>query len=290
MFDFKKLTDSYEMENGVKIPCVGYGTWQTPDGETAIQSVKTAIECGYRHIDGAAVYGNEQSVGEGIQAGLKAVGLKREDLFVTSKVWTVDRGYEKTLAACEKSLKDFGLEYFDLYLIHWPANAENCENWDEMNLDSWRAMIDLYKAGKVRAIGVSNFLPHHLESLMKTEIPPMVDQIEFHPGFIREETIRYCKEHGILVEAWSPMGSGAVLQNETLKEIAAKYGKTVAHVCIRWCLQHGAIPLPKSVTPSRIADNTNVFDFVLADEDMAVIDAMEECGYSGNNPDTFNVF
>ena len=286
----KQLTDAFVLHNGVKLPCVGFGTWQTPDGETAVRAVKAAIEAGYRHIDGAAVYGNEKSVGEGIRSGMESAGVRREELFVTSKVWTTHRGYEKTLEAFEKSLHDFGLDYFDLYLIHWPANAGNCENWDEMNLESWRALTELYRAGKVRAIGVSNFLPHHLKSLMETGVKPMVDQIEFHPGYMQAETVAYCKENGIQVEAWSPMGSGAMFQNETVKQIAEKYGKTVAHVCVRWCLQHGVAPLPKSVTPSRIKDNTNVFDFVLSAEDMAVIDAMPLTGYLGNNPDTFNVF
>ena len=261
----KKLTDFYELNNGVKIPCVGYGTWQMPDGETAVQSVKCAIECGYRHIDGAAVYGNERSVGEGISAGLMATEIRREDLFVTGKVWNTDRGYKGTLAACEKSLRDLGLSCFDLYLIHWPANEVNCgKDWDRMNLDTWEAMIELYKKGRVRAIGVSNFLPHHLESLMKTEILPMVNQIECHPGWLRTKTIRYCQENGIVVEAWSPMGSGAVLRNETVCSIAEKYGKSAAQISIRWCLQHNTVPLPKSVTPSRIEDNTKVFDFIFA--------------------------
>lgn len=287
----KSVNDCYELRNGVQIPCIGYGTWQTPDGETAVKSVRYAIENGYRHIDGAAVYGNEASVGQGIKEGLEAAGMKREELFVTSKVWNTDRGYEKTIKACEKSLKDFGLDYFDLYLIHWPANQVNCgKDWDAMNLDTWRAMIELYKTGKVRAIGVSNFLPHHLVSLMKTEIPPMVDQIECHPGLIRKEIMDYCRENGIVVEAWSPMGSGAIFQNDTVKEISEKYKKSIAHICIRWCMQHQVIPLPKSVTPSRITDNLNVFDFKLEQEDMDKIDSMEQAGYSGNDPDTFNVF
>lgn len=286
-----KMTDVFELKNGVGIPCVGFGTWQTPDGETAVQAVKTAIECGYRHIDGAAVYGNESSVGKGIKEGLASAGLKREDLFVTSKVWTTHRGYEKTLEACEKSLADFGLDYFDLYLIHWPANEVNCgEDWDEVNKESWRAMIELYKAGKVKAIGVSNFRPHHLKSLMETEISPMVDQIEFHPGYMQKDIVDYCNANGIQIEAWSPMGSGVMFSNPTVVELAKKYNKSVAHICVRWCLQHGALPMPKSVTPSRIADNVNVFDFVISEEDMAVIDAMEMCGFSGNDPDTFNVF
>ena len=200
------------------------------------------------------------------------------------------RGYENVLAACEKSLQDFGLDYFDLYLIHWPANAvTNPENWDEVNLETWRALTSLYKAGKVKAIGVSNFKVHQLKSLMETEIKPMVDQIENHPGFWQPEIIEYCQKNGILVEAWSPMGSGAVLGNEQMKALADKYGKSVAHMCIRWNLQKNVLPLPKSVTPSRIIDNTKVFDFEISDADMKAIDAIENVGYSGNNPDTFDV-
>lgn len=285
-----KLTDTYKLSNGVEIPWVGYGTWQTPDGDTAINAVCAAIECGYRHVDGAAVYGNEASVGEGIRQGMASAGIGREQLFVTSKVWTSERGYDKTIRACEKSLKDFGLDYFDLYLIHWPANAVSSgDRWDEVNQESWRAMIDLYKTGKARAIGLSNFLPHHIESLMKMEVVPMVDQIENHPGYVQEEAIRYCKQNSILVEAWSPMGSGVVLKDPQMGALAKKYGRSVAQMCIRWNLQMGVVPLPKSVTPSRILENTKVFDFEISKEDMATIDAIKNVGFSGNNPDTFNV-
>ncbi|MBE6593903.1 MAG: aldo/keto reductase [Ruminococcaceae bacterium] len=278
----KKLTDFYELNNGVKIPCVGFGTWQTPDGETAVNSVKVALEVGYRHVDTAAVYGNEVSVGKAIAES----GLRREDIFVTSKLWNKDRGYKSTFEAFDKTLERLGLDYLDLYLIHWPANKAQFENWDEINLESWRAMTELYKAGKIRAIGVSNFLPHHLESIVKTEVVPAINQIEFHPGFMQSETVKYCKEKGIVVEAWSPLGTGRMLSNETLLAIAAKYGVSVARLCIRWCLQNGTLPLPKSVTPSRIEENTHVFDFVISDEDMAAINAMAYCGGSGLDPDT----
>ncbi len=278
----KKLTDPFVLNNGIEIPCVGFGTWQTPDGETAVNSVKAALEAGYRHIDTAAVYGNEESVGRAIAES----GVAREDIFVTSKLWNSNRGYESTLAAFDETMKKLGLDYLDLYLIHWPANKTQFENWDEINLATWRAMIELYRAGKIRAIGVSNFLPHHLESLMQTEVVPAINQIEFHPGFMQSETVEYCKKNGIVVEAWSPLGTGRMLNNETLIAIAKKYDKSVAQLCIRWCLQNGTLPLPKSVTPSRIAENTGVFDFVISDEDMALINAIEYCGGSGHNPDT----
>ncbi len=211
--------ENMKLNNGYMIPKIGYGTWQSPDSEVTVNGVKAAIACGYRHIDTAAAYKNEESVGEGI----KESGIARKDLFVTSKVWNTQRGYEKTIAAFEKTLSDLDLDYLDLYLIHWPASKKDYENWEEINLETWRAMTDLYKAGKIKAIGVSNFKPHHLEALMKTEVKPMVNQIEFHPGFMQEETVKYCRENGILVEAWSPLGTGRMLTNPDLQEIASHY-------------------------------------------------------------------
>ena len=277
----KTLQDGFVLNNGVKIPCVGFGTWQTPDGETAVAAVREALGTGYRHIDTAAAYGNEVSIGEGIRAS----GLARNEVFVTSKLWNAERGYDKTMAAFEKTVSDLGLDYLDLYLIHWPAAANQFENWQDINLSTWKAMTELYKAGRIRAIGVSNFLPHHLQALMESEVQPMVNQIEFHPGQMHEETLQYCKEHGILVEAWSPLGTGRMLNNETLKTIADKYGKSAAQLCIRWCLQNGVLPLPKSVTPSRIRENAAVFDFEITAEDMSAINSMAYCGGSGLHPD-----
>ena len=238
----------------------------------AASVVAEAIKVGYRHIDGAAVYANEPGVGQGI----KDSGIDRKDLFVTSKVWNSERGYDTTLKAFEKTCGDLGLDYLDLYLIHWPANSTRYgEDWDKVNLDTWRAMTELYKAGRIRAIGVSNFLPKHLKSLLETEVKPMVNQIRFHPGMMQKEVADFSKANGIVVEAYSPLGQGKMLEDPTLTEIAAKYGKTPAQVCIRYALQNDICPLPKSVTPSRIASNTEVFDFELAAEDLARIDAMD---------------
>lgn len=284
MSNFNSLKDTFTLNNGYNIPCIGFGTWQTPDGETAVNSVIEAIKSGYKHIDTAAIYGNEKSIGKAI----KESGINRDELFITSKVWNKDRGYKTTLAAFEKTINDLQIDYLDLYLIHWPASANKFNDWDNINLETWRAMTELYKAGKIKSIGVSNFMPHHLKSLMETEVKPMVDQIEFHPGFMQEETFKYCNDNNILVEAWSPLGTGKMLNNETLKTISSKYNKSVAQICIRWCLQNNALPLPKSVTASRIKENTEIFDFVISDEDMKTINAMEYCGGSGHHPDKVN--
>ena len=280
----KTMKDGFVLSNGVKIPCVGYGTWLTTN-EQASDAVQAALAAGYRHIDTAAKYENEQGVGDGIRRS----GLAREEIFLTSKVWNDCRGYDKTMAAFEKSVSELGVDYLDLYLIHWPASPLQYEDYNAVNLSTWKALTELYRAGRIRAIGVSNFLPHHLKALVEGEIAPMVNQIEFHPGQMQEETLTYCKEHGILVEAWGPLGRGKMLGNPTLVAMAEKYGKTVAQLCIRWCLQNGTLPLPKSVTPSRIAENADVFDFCISDEDMATVNAMEYFAGSGHNPDTFGM-
>ncbi|MBQ2825877.1 MAG: aldo/keto reductase [Clostridia bacterium] len=279
---FEKFTDTAVLSNGVEVPCIGYGTWQTPDGETARNCVKNAIELGYRHIDTAAAYGNEASVGEGIRDS----GVKRDELFITTKHWISERGYEKTVKAVETSLTALGLDYLDLYLIHWPMVKKIDENWEEINADTWRGFEKMYKDGKIRAIGVSNFLPHHLESLKKNStIAPMVNQIEFHPGYSQPEVVDYCKKENILVQAWSPLGSGAVLKDEFLAGIAAKYNKSVAQLCIRYAIQNGIVPLPKSTNRERVADNMKVFDFSISAEDMEKIANMDVLGYSGFYPD-----
>lgn len=277
----KSFNDFTILSNGVKIPNLGYGTWQTPD-DVAKECVKTALDLGYRHIDTAFAYGNEMAVGEGI----KASGVKREDLFVTTKHWITDRGYEKTLRAIETSLSNLGLDYVDLYLIHWPCVEKVTPDWKDVNAGTWRAMEEMYKAGKLRAIGLSNFEKKHIDALCETaEIKPMVNQIEFHPGYTQMDNVEYSRSMGMAVEAWSPLGSGAVLKNEELGKIAAKYGKSTAQLCIRFALQCDVIPMPKSVTPERIKQNTEVFDFEISNEDMAAILALPEMGFSTYRPE-----
>ena len=273
----------YTLSNGIKIPAIGFGTWKAPPGDIAIHSVLCALECGYRHIDGAAIYRNEKSIGE----ALSKSSVPRKELFITSKVWNTNRGFEKASLAFEKTLADLQLDYLDLYLVHWPANAlQFKDSWQQLNGETWHALEHLYRAGKIKAIGVSNFLPHHLEPLVAgCEIIPMVNQIEFHPGQMQQETLDYCRKKNILVEAWSPLGRGQLLDNDVLKTIAGKYNKTVAQVCIKWCLQNGTIPLPKSVTPQRIKENLDVLDFNMEEQDIQQINSLPYLGGSGEHPD-----
>ena len=278
----ENLSSTRTLANGVKIPCIGYGTWQTPGGDVARDSVKKALELGYRHVDTATVYGNEASVGEGIRLS----GVKREDVFLTTKQWTNERGFENTVAAAERALKTLGVDYLDLYLVHWPAVEKLSPDWAAINAETWRGFEKLYKDGKVRAIGVSNFMPAQLAALKEcAEVQPMVDQVEFHPGYIQRNVLDYCRENGIVVEAWSPLGSGRLLADPLVNEIGAAHGKSAAQTCVRYALQHGIVPLPKSVTPERITANADVFDFALTDAEMAALDAMPETGYSGYHPD-----
>ncbi|MBP5236006.1 MAG: aldo/keto reductase [Clostridia bacterium] len=275
----KNFNDTFTLNNGVKVPGIGYGTWQTPDGDVTRNCVREALLAGYRHIDTASAYGNEASVG----AGIRESGVKREDIFVTTKHWVVDRGYEKTIKAVETSLELLGLDYIDLYLIHWPCVARtNPNDWRQINADTWRGFEKMYKEGKIRALGVSNFRKPQLDPLFEdAEIKPAVNQVEFHPGYTQMENVEYCKSLGMVIEAWSPLGSGAVLADPLLCGIAEKYGKSTAQVCVRYVLQHDVLPLPKSTKPERMKSNSEVFDFEISEEDMKLIDSMPETGFTG---------
>ena len=267
----REIRKTVRLANGIEMPTIGYGTWQVENSSAGAEAVAEAIKAGYRHIDGAARYENEVSVGEGIRKSC----IGREDLFTTSKVWFTHSSYEKVLEACDTTLKDLGLEYVDLYLIHWPAVAKNYENWEEVNAETWRAMEEIYRSGKARAIGVSNFLPEHLSALLKTaEIVPMVNQIEFRPGYPQTECVEWCMERGIVPEAWRPLGAGAALKGELMKSLSETYQKTPAQICLRWALQHGLTPLVKSANPVRMRENLQVYDFELSAEDMKKIDAL----------------
>lgn len=276
------LSDTILLSNDVKIPVVGFGTWQTPDDEIGYKAVLEALKQGYKHIDTAAVYGNEATVGKSI----KDSGIPRDELFITTKLWNAVRGYEETKAAIDKSLKLLGVDYLDLYLIHWPNPIKYRDNWEAMNAESWKAMEEYYDAGKIKALGVSNFEKRHLDALYKTaRILPTVNQIRLCPGDAKVDLVAYCRELNILLEAYSPLGTGKVFGVEELKMLAEKYDTTVAKLCLRWSLQMGFVPLPKSVTPERIKSNADIFEFEISEDDVEMIAGLEGCCGVSANPD-----
>ena len=272
--------DTYTLSNGVNIPCIGFGTWQTPDGDVAVNSVRSALDFGYTHIDTAQAYGNEESVGKAIRQS----GIDRKKLFITTKLWNRNHSYDLAMRSFEESMNRLGLDYLDLFLIHWPNPISFRDHWQEANAESWKAMEELYEAGKIRVIGISNFRQHHIEALMKTaKIAPMVNQIHLCPGDTQDALVDYCREQGMILEAYSPLGTGRIFEVPQMRELAEKYQHSIAQVCIRWSLQRGYLPLPKSVTPSRIQENLGVFDFELTDEDVQLIADLKGCaGYSAD--------
>lgn len=273
----KHVQDSTTLYNGVKMPWLGLGVFKVKDGEEVVETVKTAIQAGYRSIDTAKGYNNESGVAQGIRES----GIAREDLFITTKVWNGDQGYESTLAAFEASMERLELEVLDLYLIHWPVKGKY--------KDTWRALEKLHQEGRIRAIGVSNFQIHHLEDLMtEAKIKPAVNQVELHPLLIQSELREYCAKHQIQIEAWSPLGQGHLVEHPLLQTIAAKYNKTAAQVILRWDLQNGIVTIPKSVTPERIRENADLYDFELTAEDIEQINSLNENKRFGSDPDNFN--
>lgn len=278
----KSLNDTFLLPNGTAIPCLGFGTWQIKE-QAATTAVRNAIACGYRHIDTAAVYENETEVGEAIRNG----GIPRNQLFITSKLWNNNKTVEQSRQAFEETMKRLQLDYLDLFLIHWPAVPNMDPDWQRTNREKWRALESLHAEGRIRAIGVSNFLPHHFETLLPdVDIVPMVNQIEVHPGFPQHAAVAYCREHNILPQAWSPLGSGAVLDAPEIIATAKKHEKSAAQVCLRWCLQNGVLPLTKTVSPERMNSNADIFDFTLDTEDMETLNALPPCGGGCINPDT----
>ena len=279
-----KLTsiyDTYTLNNGVKIPCVAFGTYKAAQGDN-VEILKTAIESGYRYFDTASFYGTEKYLGQAVRES----GIPREEFFIASKMWKDEMGYEDAKEAFLRSLENLGMDYLDLYLIHWPLPEPDCETWKALDIETWKALEKLYEEGKIKAIGLSNFLPHHIENLLgNCRIKPMVDQIEFHPGYHQAAAVQYCQEHEIQVQAWSPIGRGRVLEDAMIVRMASKYGVSPAQICLRYALQRGVIPLPKSSSPERMRQNQDLFSFEISKEDMYRIDTMPQTGWSGEHPD-----
>lgn len=278
----ENINSTVTLNNGVQMPWLGLGVFRVEDSAELVNAVRVAIKNGYRSIDGAAIYGNEEAMGEGIREGIKEADISREDLFITSKVWNADLGYESTIASYEASLKRLGVDYLDLYLIHWPVEGKYKE--------AWKALEYLYKEERVKAIGVSNFQVHHLEELLKdAEIKPAINQIEFHPCLTQQKVREFCQNNDIQVEAWSPLMAGnGLLENEVLKEIAKKYDKTVAQVVLRWDIQSQVVTIPKSTNEGRLIQNADLFDFTLTKDDMEKIDGLNQDLRVGPDPDNFD--
>lgn len=276
----KKITDiqgTFELHNGVQMPYFGLGVYLSKDGNEVINAVRVALDHGYRHIDTAAIYNNEQGVG----IGIKESSIDRKDVFLVSKVWNTDQGYDSTLRAFNASLERLDTDYLDLYLIHWPKG--------EKSKETWRALEHLYKEKRVRAIGISNFLKHHLEDLLvSAEIVPMVNQMEFHPYLVQQELVDFCNEKGIQYEAWSPLMQGHIFDVDIMKDLAKKYNKTVAQIVLRWDLQKGVVTIPKSSKRERIIANADVFDFELSQEDVRLLDSLDRRKRFGPDPDNFD--
>lgn len=265
---------------------MGFGTYKVAEGNDT-KIIRTAIEAGYRYFDTASFYKNEECIAKAIQE----TGIDRKEFFLTSKAWKTQMGYEQVKTAFKESLERLDTDYLDLFLIHWPLPEVGYGDWKSLDIETWRALEELYQEGKVRAIGVSNFLPHHIENLMKNStVKPMVDQIEFHPGYTQEVVIDYCKKNEILVQAWSPLGKKRVLQYSLLTELAGKYGVSTAQMCIRYAIQRGVVPLPKASVIERMEENKNVFDFEISEEDMYRISTMQPVGWSGEHPDFERVY
>ena len=275
--------ETVQFYNGRTMPKIGLGTYRVKDSDECRESVKHAIEQGYRSIDTAMIYGNEETVGQGIKEGLESTGLSREDLFITSKLWLTDFGRQNVEDAYRQSVAKLGLDYLDLYLMHWPGTNE------AVMIDSWRGMEDLYKQNQVKNIGVSNFTPEHFEALLaQVSIKPVINQVEFHPYLTQNKLRKYLEAQNIIMESWSPLMNSQILHDDVINEVANEVGKTPAQVVIRWNIQHDVVVIPKSVTPHRIEENLDVWNFELSDNQMERIDQLNQDKRIGPNPLEFD--
>ncbi|MBQ8597477.1 MAG: aldo/keto reductase [Lachnospiraceae bacterium] len=280
----KSIHDTYTLSNGLQIPCMGFGTYNPKEGDNC-KIIRTAIDVGYRYFDTASLYETERVLGQAV----KESGIDRRELFIASKAWIDEVGYQETKQAFERTLNRLQMDYLDLYLIHWPRCSEEDTDWKERNLGAWRAMEELYAEGKIRGLGLSNFLPHHLENILQNcKVAPVVDQLEIHPGYSQEAAAAYCKSKGVVVQAWSPLGRSAMLEHPVLLGMASKYGKSVAQVCLRFLVQKNIIPLVKTSTAERMKENMDIFDFDITWEDMSVLECMPQDAWLGEHPD-FNI-
>ena len=273
--------ERYVLNNGVEIPAVAFGTYKAADGKSA-DVIRAAIGAGYRYFDTASFYGTETYLAEAIRES----GISRGEFFIASKLWKDEMGYENVKSAFERTLNNLRTDYLDLYLIHWPLPEPGYKEWRQLNKETWRAMEELYEAGKIRAIGLSNFLPHHIENILKDcRVRPAVDQIEYHPGYSQEAVVNYCRERGILVQAWSPIGRSRVLDEPLVKELAAKYDVSPAQICLKFAVQRNIIPLPKSSSEDRMRENLDLYSFELEQDDIWRLSTMPQTGWSGEHPD-----
>lgn len=274
------MAQNFLLNNGVSLPEAAFGTYKAIDGN--VDTILDAIAAGYRYFDTASFYGTEEYVGKAIMTS----GIPRSEFQIATKLWKTEMGYDKTMKAFESSLKRVGTDYIDLYLIHWPLPEAGYKDWKVLDFDTWQTLEKLYDQGIVRAIGVSNFLPHHLMNLLDScEIIPAVNQIEFHPGYSQEATLNFCKENNILVQAWSPLGRTRVLNDELICELSEKYGRSPAQICIKYALQRGVMPIVKTTSRERMAQNLDMDSFCISEEDMMKIISMPPVGWSGEHPD-----